>query len=193
MTDRLWVVIPTRDDHPELLAALVDGCGVPRERIVLVNTGDHPVSRYRTRVVTDRGQVNIQRWWNRGIDYAEAMGATHVAVLNDDVRLAPGSLARMMRALADADATLAWADSGRMTGWAWLLRLDRGVRPDERFRWWYGDNDLHDRATVNGGVAYTPDSGVEHVHPNEATSASPQLRALAESDADTYRSRRGAR
>ena len=89
VTDRLWVVIPTRDDHPELLAALVDGCGVPRERIVLVNTGDHPVSRYRTRVVTDRGQVNIQRWWNRGIDYAEAMGATHVAVLNDDVRLAP--------------------------------------------------------------------------------------------------------
>ena len=42
-------------------------------------------------------------------------------------------------------------------GHCWILRLDRGVRPDETFKWYMGDHDLERRAKRYGGVSICPE------------------------------------
>jgi len=178
----VWVVVPTRGDHPDLIQGIVDDCGHP---VVVVTTApgvDVPEGAGR---VHDLGPTNIQRWWNLGIAYAERRGARYAAVLNDDVRVGPGALDRMAAALATTGASLCWSDARRMTGWAFMLDLGRPVRPDERFAWWFGDDDLGMQAARSGG-AVGVDAGIEHLHPNATTVASPALQALARVDQETF-------
>lgn len=158
----------------------------------------------------DDGERNISRWWNCGIDKAERLaryrGATewNVAVINDDAVLPPGwveSLAAQMRATT---AVLAYPDqaggreeilhtaavpvplSQRITGYAFLLRGEAGMRADESLVWWFGDDDLDWRARQQGGALLVPGMPVEHRAPDAQTNASPELTAQAGRDRQTF-------
>jgi hypothetical protein len=67
-----------------------------------------------------------------------------------------------------------------------VLRLDSGLRPDERYIWWYGDNDLDIRARRRYGGVVLSDVEYEHMHPGEGTAKSLELQAQSDRDAQRF-------
>ena len=132
-----------------MLEELARSSGVSRERIVVVATGPNVNAPAGTVVVEDLGPLNIQRWWNRGIDEAVARGATAVAVLNDDVRVGPNALRELHEALLLTGATVASPTrsgesaklnrrrlvpySPKIWGCLWVVDAKSGLRADERY------------------------------------------------------------
>jgi GT2 family glycosyltransferase len=180
------LVIPTRGDHPELLRAIVATSGLPPEMVVIVDTvgGAQPLDLPDATVVVDTGPLNIHRWWNAGIDLLAQRGCTRVAVLNDDVVIAPDTLPKMARALGSA--TLALASEEGTSGHCWMLNTGHGVRPDESYRWYSGDLQLCADASDAGGLVRVPDAWCLHLHATKSTESNPVLSALAEADDALY-------
>lgn len=186
------LVIPTRGDHPDLLRAIIATSGLPADRVVVVWTGADwcPDGDLAATVVHDTGPVNIHRWWNTGIDLLAERGCTRVAVLNDDVSISPDTLPRLVRGLGGA--TLALVGDGSPSGHCWVLNVSHGVRPDEAYRWYSGDLQLIADATEARGVIRVDDAWCLHLTPTKATTASPELAALAAADDALYDSRHPA-
>lgn len=189
MSDDLWVVVPTAG-RASMLGA-IDSTGVPRERTVVVATSPF-ANGYGCHELHDFGDVNIHRWWNRGIDYAVERGALYVAVINDDIELAEDALTTLVDAMDGA--TIASPGPRRrvtdpsksvpmtLNGACWVLDASTGLRADEGYRWWYGDNDLDWRARRDhGGVVSVP-VGFDHLTPNHLTAEREDLQALASLD-----------
>jgi GT2 family glycosyltransferase len=136
-------------------------------------------------VLRDDGPVNIQRWWNRGI---AAAGADHVALFNDDVTAGKGLIPAMSAQLDATGAAICFTGTDSpaacMTGWAFMIDT-RQIRPDERFAWYFGDNDLRAQALNAGGITHVT-TRVHHHHPGESTARDQSLQALAEEDRRTY-------
>lgn len=155
-----FLVIPTLgapqpgpDRLPNVVALAEHGM-----QTVIVVTGTafaprvHAAVRHMThvRVITPpRFPINIHRWWNHGIDEAVSVGATTVAVLNDDT--AAGSADDLFTLAEAAEGgisyvTPAWAQRETpLTGYA--FGIDPFViRPDQDFEWWWGEHDLFHRA-----------------------------------------------
>lgn len=200
----VWAVIATKDRPFELHGLLSD---LPDpNKVVIVDNGSMPgVRQYAGSVMVARSvlcrpmiQPNLSKLWNDGLDEADrlATGPYEVAVLNDDLRVPPGTLEMLAEALRLYDAAAAFPDVfgelrpgqvdilheakphnlfHRMTGYCFMLKGELGLRLDERFRWWYGDDDLEWRAAQHGGVARVGGVTVEHLHPNESTHYSPEL------------------
>ncbi|GAA1281272.1 glycosyltransferase family 2 protein [Saccharothrix xinjiangensis] len=150
---------------------------------------------------------NLSRLWNLGIDWAEkqAGGREHaVAVLNDDVVLPPLFLDYMVSALRQTGADIAFPDQHgrvgllhrtipgpvplreRMTGYAFVLRGGVGLRADERFRWWCGDDDLEWQALERGGTVCVGGIGVQHLYPDRSTRSRPELEAQTHRDRTAF-------
>jgi hypothetical protein len=164
----LWIVIPTANRHQYLQDIFINS-GIPLKNIVLVRTaeGERIEDVWN---IWDLDEFNIHRWWNTGIRFAENHGASYVAVLNDDIWLAPKSLQSIVTAMEESGADLGYPDphSGDVCGYAWVLRVASGIRPDERYRWWFGDNDLRNQARAGNGIAKGK-ADIRHLHPNETT------------------------
>lgn len=195
----IWVTVPTAGRAT--LEAAIDSTGVPRERVVVVATREGVVVPDGCRSLLDLDEINIHRWWNVGIRVCTAHGARYVAVINDDVRLDADTLPTLLGAMTATRAALATPGSaGHVTdpsphltrtliGSCWLLDTETGLRPDERYRWWYGDDDLDLRARRDHGGIATADCHFEHLHPNELTATTPELIALTELDAQRWADR----
>lgn len=198
----LFITIPTAGSRPDLLSALIRDCGLPLDQVVIVATRAGVDLPDGVVVVEDFDTPNIQRWWSEGIREAERRGAYAVAVVNDDIRLQPDTLAQLRDALKATNAAVASPSRApfrdglhkrplvpyepRLWGSLWVLRLGSGLRPDPRYVWWYGDNDLDIRARrEHGGVVLCP-VYYEHLHPGEGTAKSPELAAQTDRDAHTF-------
>jgi hypothetical protein len=198
----LFMTVPTAGAHPELLDDLIHGCGLPLEQIVVVSTRPGVRLPPDVVVVEDFGPLNIQRWWLRGIEEAVARGATAVAVCNDDLILGSTALAELHEALVATGATVASPSrpprkdgvhrrplvpySPRIWGCLWVLDATSGLRPDPRYVWWYGDNDLDIRARRDHRGIVTVPVDYEHRHPGEGTGKSSDLSAQTDKDALTF-------
>ena len=198
----LFMTVPTAGARPALLEALVRDCGLPRDRIVIVATRGGLALPSGVVGIEDLGEPNIQRWWARGIAEAERRGATTVAVVNDDIRLTPSTLTKLAGELGRTGAAIASPSRSpfknglhkrplipyepRLWGSLWVLRLASGIRPDERYVWWYGDNDLDIRARRDNGGVVLADVEYEHLHPGEGTAKSVELQAQSDRDAQTF-------
>jgi hypothetical protein len=139
---------------------------------------------------------NISRMWNMGLDSAPyaAVGRPYdVAVLNDDAVVSPTwfeDVTRAMHGAGSAAGCVARSDDGRMSGFAFILNGDKGLRADEQFQWWYGDDDLERRARDAGGVMQIWNRAtVEHRHPNSTTTGA--LAEIAEQDGIRYQEKWG--
>jgi len=198
----MFLTIPTAGSRQQLLEALIDDCGLPRDHIVIVATRAGVDLPHGVIVIEDVEPPNIQRWWRRGIEEAVRRGATSVAVLNDDIRLTPDTLPTLQEALDRTGATIASPSrpefrtglhkgrlipyEPRLWGSLWVVRADSGLRPDERYVWWYGDNDLDIRARRDHGGVVLVDVEYEHLHPSEGTSSNSALMAQTDLDARTF-------
>ena len=165
------VVIPTKSNFTGLAKLLGDLCLDPAVgTICIVADGqaafdalpdppDHII-----KIVVPDG-IGIQHMWNRGI---EAVGReSHIAFLNDDVRLSPECLSSLANSL-DNDPTIGiicpnystvemeedrqvfntcgsrYDGTGGLAGFAMMLRSDlaKVYSFDEKLTWWYGDDDV---------------------------------------------------
>lgn len=193
-------VITTKGERHHYLEPMASVIGPRNTIIVHTDPGSKHIRGARN--VDDYGPVNIQRWWNTGIALSED---NYVAVLNDDLTITHETLPALAHMLDRTGATLAHHDPEgahhyqgldrvpppgqvvRITGWCWMLNRAHGILPDTRYRWWFGDNDLALRALRDGhGIATTAHGTPVHHHPNNYTSRSPELQALADADRATY-------
>jgi hypothetical protein len=144
-------------------------------------------------------QRNISRWWNIGIDAAKKaalqLGITScghiyvdrwdVAILNDDaivpddwfdrvstqmrnMKVAAGSMGTVPMPVLHTRPGVTRLDQ-RMSGFAFMLAGELGVRADETMQWWCGDNDIDMQSRLKGGTVVIPDTGVKHLFPNGTT------------------------
>lgn len=158
---------------------------------------------------------NISRWWNIGLDlvaqHAGWMGATewNVLVVNDDVVCPPGFVDTLAERMRATSAVLAYPDqaggrqeilhteaapvplSQRITGYAFMLRGESGLRADESMAWWFSDDSLDWEARERGGALLVPGIPVQHRAPDVQTNASPELTAQAGRDRQTFINRWG--
>jgi len=183
----IWVVVPV-GERETYLPNLLNNLTQFYNKIVFVNNSPN-YSRYPgVHHVKDFGPLNIYRWWNTGINYAEQYGAEYVAVLNDDTTFNPNFIQTLYRFLVANDLAIVDVEnSGNGGGAAWMMDLSYGLRLDERFQWWFGDKELFDRAKAMGKFQRLHVDGFQHMKPNENLASNPQLQTLVQQDEDLYR------
>jgi hypothetical protein len=177
---RCWLTIPS-GGRTNYLPSIIENSGIPENQIVLIRTKRFELN-LKVNIIDDFGPINIQRWWNTGIDYAQSKGAHFCAILNDDVYITPGIIPQMIDLAILENTTLVRLQHD--WGHCFLLRLDRGVRPDESFRWYMGDHDLERQAKKKGGVSifhHTEDE-IKHIEPSKLTAQSIELQQITKQD-----------
>ena len=171
MSSRVNVVIPTKSNFVGLAALNDDLSRDPAvETICIVADGQNTYDAlpdqpdHIIKILVPEG-IGIQYMWNRGI---EAVGReSHIAFLNDDVRLGPECLSSLANSLSHdprigiicpSYATVELIEdqrvftthgsrydgTGGLAGFAMMLRSDlvKFWNFDENLKWWYGDDDL---------------------------------------------------
>jgi hypothetical protein len=178
----LWLIIPTSTRH-QYLPEIIRNSLLPESQIVLVRTAPGKNFDKVHNLFVKSKEINIQKWWNLGIRFAEKNGAKLVAVLNDDVFISPGSLQTMALEAIKENVPLVfpYPHTGQLAGYCWILNLNYKLRPDNRFNWWYGDNDLQMQAQLLNRYIYVP-AEVKHIESGNLTENSPELQKFAESD-----------
>ncbi len=135
-------------------------------------------------VVMDEGsgKPNLSHLWNVGLRRARADGAHFVSVLNDDVVVSPDWFIAVQSAMERSGSALGgtprFGRENLVAGYAFMLA--DSLEADERFEWWYGDDDLIKQAGRRHVIV--PEAKVEHLYPNGHTVGDPELSAQAQKD-----------
>lgn len=220
--DPTFVVIPAKDRHEmtrALIGQLVEQ--VPAEHIFLLDNGSDPsyLDEHIGCTVVDAEGLTISQMWNLGLELAEkkADGENHnVAILNNDLQVPDDFLARLAHGLRLDDShwisypnwhsgpatefppltatpTHGGGPTGRsMCGWAFMMRGERGLRFDEQFTWWYGDDDIQRQVEARGGVVVCVGGCyANHLEPNKSTKESPELQRIAAEDMQRFHAKWG--
>lgn len=168
-----WVIVPTHT-HPPLVDVIVERADMPA---VVVHTapGLAPVDGAVN--VEDLDSINIHRWWNRGMDEAEARGGDVAVLANHDIEPAPGALTALVDGLIESGATIAYPGATsspvdtspggrrRITGWCFAVNMAHKLRAPEQFRWWFGDDWMDWQArTLHHGIVQVR-AAVRHHNP----------------------------
>ncbi len=183
----LWLCIPT-DGRSFHLQDIARNSGIETQRRLLIRTDDgSEIPNYINLRAKNRGEVNIQSWWNQGIDFCWSNNGRYLAILSDDVEIEAGQLQVMLNELIAEEAILNRSknSNGGFWGHAFILDLSSGIRADERFFWAWGDFDIMKQSRKLGRVI-TSATEVKHLTPNLRTAKSADLQALAKLDTKTY-------
>ena len=213
-------VIPTRDRH-DLLADCINSVVDQVDRVIVIdNLSSPPIDpepwHGKVGVVTvPIDPPNISTLWNVGLALADASAHAEqadrwdIAVLNSDVVLPAGWADGLSTAMRSTTAVLAYPDQHggrrqilhtkaepidlrqRITGYAYMLRGETGLRLDETLAWWYGDDDLDWTAREQGGALLVPGIPVEHRCPNGSMYERPELQEQAGRDRATFEAKWG--
>lgn len=213
-------VIPTRNRH-DMVADCINSVIDQVDRVIVIdNQSDPPIDAepWHGKVGVVRVPLdppNISTLWNIGLALADGVAAKHgadrwdIAVLNSDVTVPRGWIDTLSAAMRATTAVLAYPDQHggrkqilhtkaqpidlrqRITGYAYMLRGETGLRLDESMAWWYSDDDIDYRAREQGGALLVPGIPVEHRCPNVSTNERPELRAQAARDRETFRAKWG--
>jgi GT2 family glycosyltransferase len=181
VASNLWLVIPS-GARTQYLQNIFEQSGIPAEQRIVVRTIPDEDVPNAINLHYD-GEFNIHKWWNMGIDYARLNGADYVAVLNDDVELANNPLQTIVTVMEHTKVSLGYPFpfQGWVCGYCWILDVRSPIKPDEEYKWWYGDRDLDLQARANGGVVHVP-AMVRHMHGNELTRDNQYLVELTKED-----------
>ena len=210
MTDaplpRTYVVMAIKERHQmtaRLLLQLEPQLADDNDIFILDNGSETPFPDS-----IERPASNLSALWNEGLHEAAkaAGGAPHnVAVLNNDLEVPPDFVSKLARGLRQRDdywiAYPNWEDldipdgmvlpvtspQHHLSGWAFMLRGEAGLRFDEQFEWYYGDNDIQRQVAAAGRqVVCVGGASCVHLEPGRSTSTSPELQAKAQADAVRY-------
>jgi hypothetical protein len=208
-------VIPTRDRHDMLDDCINSVIDQVDTVLVVDNLSNPPIDpepwHGTVSVVTAPiDPPNISTLWNIGIALADATAhSVHadrwdIAVLNSDVVVPPGWIDGLSTAMRSTTAVLAYPDQHggqqqilhtraepidlrqRITGYAFMLRGETGLRLDESMAWWFSDDSIDWEAREKGGALLVPGLAVEHRAPNISTNQRPELAAQTAIDRQTF-------
>jgi hypothetical protein len=213
----MYAVIPSYNRPKELrnLIGELHCQGVPFGNIKVIVAGEVPegIAGYVPYFVLRDEHAgwnpeHIYRHWNHGLDWAanEANGRPHcVAILNDDVCLPDNFVPWIKWIMNSIGPTIAFPNqhgratsllncepgptplTERVTGYAFVVNGQHGIRLDTDFVWWYGDDDLDWRARADySGTYLVQGVTVEHLYPSQSTVASAELSAQAGRDRETF-------
>jgi len=175
----IWLTIPS-GDRRQYLPDIIKESQIPLNKIVIVHTIESkPINGVNN--IWDLEPVNIQRWWNHGIDMARENNADYIAVLNDDLILKNNPINKIANRMHNTKSVIGYPVPNIGIGYCWVLDIKSNIRADETFRWWYGDEDIRMQATILGEVIYVPVE-VNHLHPNQLTSDNKDLMELTKAD-----------
>jgi hypothetical protein len=213
-------VIPTRDRH-DMLADCINSVVDQVDRVIVIdNLSDPPIDPEPWHgkvgvVAIPIDPPNISTLWNVGLALADASAhAEHadrwdIAVLNSDVTVPAGWIDGLSSAMRSGPAVLAYPDQHggrrqilhtraepvdlrtRITGYAYLLRGEAGLRLDESMAWWFSDDSLDWEAREKGGALLVPGLAVEHRCPNGSMYERPELKTQAGRDRETFKAKWG--
>jgi GT2 family glycosyltransferase len=213
-------VIPTRDRH-DMLADCITSVVDQVDRVIVIdNLSSPPVDPEPWHgnvgvVSVPIDPPNISTLWNVGLALADALAHQHaadrwdIAVLNSDVTVPTGWIDGLSTAMRSGPAILAYPDQHggrrqilhtraepvdlrtRITGYAYMLRGEAGLRLDESMAWWYSDDSLDWEAREKGGALLVPGVAVEHRCPNVSTNERPELREQTGRDRKTFKAKWG--
>lgn len=210
-----FVVIPVRDRH-DMTANLIEQLEGYADIFVFDNDSDVPPpdewnaipAKYET----------ISQMWNDGLHRAEeaAKAAGHdewnVAILNNDLEVPPGFLRTLANGLRlrddfwiaypnwhgadipEGNAVITSSNEGTgrtLSGWAFIVRGETGLRVDERFEWWYGDDDLQLQVESQGKQVVCVGVTCKHLEPNKS-SQTPEKQAIIAKDRERFLEKWGA-
>lgn len=204
---KIDVIIPTKTNNSglqKLVAQLLRESKVAR--ILVVGDGQEgramkdalPPS---VSFVSVPSEIGIHAMWNQGLSL---LGCNHVALINDDVEIEPGTMNKLCEALdrnpkyglvspvywdgeLDADKLSVTTCRGRydgtggIGGFCFVLSSDIALtyRFDERMKWWYGDDDVVRSINAMGRDTVLV-SGTRIVHRHSRTIESSPPKAFAE-------------
>lgn len=213
-------VIPTRNRH-DMVADCINSVVDQVDHITVIDNLSNPRIdpepwHGKVQVVwAPMDPPNISAFWNVGLANSELnayrAGAPRwdVAVLNSDVVVPSGWIDTLSTAMRSTTAVLAYPDQHggreqilhtkaepidlrqRITGYAYMLRGETGLRLDESMAWWASDDDIDWVAREQGGALLVPGLAVEHRCPNGSMYERPELQAQAGRDMETFRNKWG--
>lgn len=187
MHENVWIVVPV-GAREKYLKDLLDSLEKYKGQIVFVNNNPGYARHDGVHHVEDFDNINIYRWWNRGIHEAKEMGAKYVVVLNDDLKFDSNYVSSLVQFLIDGNyAIVDTENSGNGGGAAWAMDLKYNLWLNQAFRWWYGDTEIFDRAKKLGKFARYSYKNFSHIEPNGLMSHSPELLELVKNDEKLYR------
>lgn len=210
-----FAVIPThnRPNECRALFSQLRYQGVPSNNILVIDNSDVPDriswGLDMPVVYIDRDPApHIYKMWNEGIhrslNWARGFDFA-VAILNDDVVLPNDFVGKTLSIMERHNPTIVFPNQFnhtsdifntqpgptsldmRVTGYCFVMNGAHGLRLDERFKWWYGDDDLCWRARSEGrGTYLIQDLTVQHLYPSESTNSSPERSAQAGRDRELF-------
>lgn len=122
-----------------------------------------------------------------------------MVVANDGIEIDTDTFGILNDALRVSKATLACpGESGehktsslpamrKLVGSLWVVNPNHGLLPDERYRWYYGDDDLDIRSRGKFNGIITAEVHYTYLSPGDATSRSPEILQLLVSDLATLK------
>ena len=136
-----------------------------------------------------RTEANISQWWNEGLKVAQDHltlwgndGEWDVAILNDDAIVPEGwfdHVSASMRAYGAAAACSGMPRtqlliepgpiagiSNPLTGFAFMLAGEKGLRANEDLHWYFSDNYIDWESRKLGGTLMMTGWPVQHLHAN---------------------------
>lgn len=176
----IWIVIPV-GPREKYIPNLLNKLSKYKNRIVIINNHIGYTKYEDVHQIEDFQDINIHRWWNTGIDYAEKHGAKYVVVLNDDLDFDENFIEELCK--FNYEGKYSVSNVQQYPGSAWVLDLDSKIRADENLKWWFGDRKVFsDAEKINGVGSYTPQYFI-HFEPDNQTTSSQILLDLAIEDA----------
>lgn len=163
-----FAVIPT-GNRPKDYQKVVDWCERHNTTVITIATSQEALDYSKGYVIASTA-MNIQTWWNLGIDYATELGATTIAVLNDDAIMPDNWYDLIEPRLVDHSGAsgLRYGVQGKISGYAFALNAQDGIRADERFVWWYGDDDIEMQCRNKRGFALVDGLDVGNKYANSS-------------------------
>jgi hypothetical protein len=181
--NNIWVVIPVgkREKYlPDLIDTLNDYIG----NIIFINN-NKDYTRFNGIVhIEDFDEINIHRWWNKGIDYAIGKGAEYVVVMNDDISLPQNMIDKAVDKMIDNNSLV--CGLAYHAGVFFIIKSDSGIRADESLRWWCGDGDIFRQALLKNGLVWHKEDFFKHFEHNKQTEENEYLKYLGQEDLKTY-------
>lgn len=147
-----FVVIPSMYlKRKKILDRLIKDLNVPFERIIVIRTIPGPKIKNVVNIFCGP-ELNIQKWWNLGIDYGLARGGRYFLILNDDCQLEGSQIRDMYDQIKLSNSAIGINLSEVEPDWEPCFMIDflQGGYFDQKFSWWYGDFDYLKRIEKRG-------------------------------------------
>lgn len=183
---KVWIVVPV-GKREKYLPALIDTLNEYLNQIIFINNKENYSKFYGVNHIEDFDEINIHRWWNKGLDFAKSKGAEYVVIMNDDISFNKNLISSMIDKMVERKAEVCGIVNH--AGVFFIIKTDSNIRADENLRWWCGDGDIFRQALERRSLIWYLDNSFIHYELNKQTDEDSFLLELGRKDLETYKNK----